>query len=31
MGDVEMLGFRASGQERIIETSSVQKGAFIKA
>ena len=29
--DVEMLGFRANGQERILETSSVQKGGFTKA
>lgn len=25
------MGFRAHGQERILETSSVQKGGFIKA
>lgn len=28
--DVEMLGFRADGQERILETL-VQKGSFIIA
>lgn len=27
--DVEMLGFRADGQERIPEPFSVQKGVFI--
>jgi len=26
-----MLGFEADGQERILETSLVQKGDFIKA
>ena len=26
-----MLGFEADGQERIFETSLVQKGGFIKA
>ena len=29
--DVEMLGFRADDQERILEMPSVQKGGFIKA
>ena len=29
--DVEMVRFRANGQERILETFSVQKGGFIKA
>ena len=29
--DVEMLGFKASGQERILEMSLVQKGGLIKA
>ena len=31
LNDVEMLGFRADGQERIFETSLVQKGGFTKA
>ena len=26
-----MLGFKANGQERILETSLVQKGDFIEA
>lgn len=26
-----MLGFKADGQERILETSSLQKGGFMKA
>ena len=26
-----MVGFRANGQERILETSLVQKAVFIKA
>ena len=29
--DVEMLGFGAKGEERILEMSSVQIGGFIKA
>ena len=29
--DVEMLGFEAKGQEKILETSLVQKGGFIQA
>ena len=29
--DVEMLGFRADGPERILKTSLVQKGGFIIA
>ena len=28
---MEMLGFRANGQERILEMSLVQKGSFIIA
>ena len=27
----DMLGFRANSEERILETSLVQKGGFIKA
>ena len=29
--DVEVLGFRANSQERMLQTSLVQKGGFIKA
>ena len=29
--DVEMLGFGADSQEKILETSAVQEGGFIKA